>query len=40
LITRPGWGILFIRSVNQHGAGDLAISSVFVECRGKGQQPT
>jgi acyl dehydratase len=42
LNSRPGWGIIFVRNsgVNQHGEAVISFtSSVFVECRDKGQQP-
>jgi acyl dehydratase len=41
LITRPGWGIVFVRNsgVNQHGEPVISfVSSVFVERRSKGRQ--
>ena len=41
LNSRPGWGIVFVRNsgVNQHGEAVISFtSSVFVECRDKGQQ--
>ena len=40
LNSRPGWGIIFMRNsgVNQHGEAVISFtSSVFIECRGKGQ---
>jgi acyl dehydratase len=41
LKSRRGWGIIFVRNsgVNQHGEAVISFtSSVFVECRDKGQQ--